>query len=599
MRFRFSTPLSFVLPAVFLLTLSLFHCKSEKTPPPDWKRTSNELLIRLASEPAGLNPILSVTDQYSMQVMRHIFPYLMAIDPQSGQLEPSLVVSEPTIAPVTEGPWKGGMEYTFEIRKEAVWDNGTPVTGEDFVFAVKTVFNPKVPAQRIRPYLEMIKDIKVDPANPKKFSVFTNDTYILSLEAIVSSVPPIPSYLYDPEGQMAGISLGELLDPARAAALENDPRLQAFADRFTSERYSRDTASVAGCGAYALKSIGEDQRITLVKKQDWWGDKLSNPLASLQAYPEKLIYWPIRDQTAVVSLIKSEDLDVAVAIDAKDFLDAKLLPEVNADYDFFSPATYAYYFIYVNTKNPKLSDRLVRRALAHLLNVDEIIETVFYGLGERVNGPVLPMKDYYDKGLALIPYNIETAKNLLSEAGWTDSNNNGTVDKVVNGQRVEMKLTYLITNVPAQEKISAIFKDAAFQAGIDLEIISKDFQSQKADLNTRNFELASGALVASPVLDDFYQIWHTDSDTPDGSNRTGFGNAQSDELIETIRQTIDKKERDRLYKTFQKMVYDEQPMLFLLTPQHRIIIHKRFSAFAAPLNPGFFPNQFQLVESLR
>ncbi|MBK7406918.1 MAG: hypothetical protein IPJ40_01880 [Saprospirales bacterium] len=582
-----------------MLLLSVTNCKSDKKPVTNWKRTSNELVIRLAAEPGGLNPVLSLTDQYATQVMRHLFLYLMTIDPQTGQLEPSLVIAAPKIDPITEGPWAGGLRYSFEIRPEAHWDNGTPITGNDYVFALKAALNPKVPAQRIRPYLGMIKDVEVNAANPKKFSVLTNETYILALEAVVSTIPLFPAYNYDPEGQMAEISLADLIDPAKANALESDPRVQAFADRFTSERYSRDPSSVLGSGAYLLESIGEDQRFTLVKKQDWWGEKISNPPSSLQAYPDKLIYWPVRDQAAAVSLVKSEELDIAVGIDSKDFVDLKTLPGVTDNYQFFTPATYAYYFIYVNTKNPKLSDKRVRQALAHLLNVEEIIETVFYGLGERVNGPVLPMKDYYNKDLPLIPYNVERAKILLSEAGWIDSNNNGTADNMVNGERIELKLTYLITNVPAQEKIAAIFKDAATQAGIDLEIISKEFQAQRADLNTRNYELASGALIAPPVLDDFYQVWHTDSDTPDGTNRTSFGNAQSDELIERIRQTLDKKERDQLYKTFQKMVYEEQPMLFLLTPQSRILVHKRFDAFASPLNPGFFPNQYQLLESLR
>lgn len=597
MRLRLSTLFFFlVLSALFV---SLTRCKSDPKPDANWKRTSNELVIRLAAEPSGLNPVISIADQYSSQVMRHIFLYLMNIDPQTGQLEPSLVKAQPVVEPIAEGPLKGGVRYTFEIREEAVWDNGTPITGHDYVFALKTVLNPKIPAQRIRPYLAMIQAVEVDRANPRKFSVLTNDTYILTLEAIVSTVPLLPAFNYDPEGQMDEIPLADLIDPEKVKALENDPRIQAFADRFTSERYGREPGSVTGSGAYALESIGEDQRITLVRKTNWWGDKVNNPPSSLMAYPEKLVYWPIRDQAAAVSLVKSEEIDIAVGIDAKDFIDMKALPEVTANYDFYTPATYAYYFIYVNTKNPKLSDSRVRMALAHLLNVEEIIETVFYGMGERVNGPVLPIKDYFNKDLPMIQYNIERAKILLSEAGWIDSNNNGTVDNLVNGERIELKLTYLITNVPAQEKIASIFKDAASQAGIDMEIISKEFQAQRADLNTRNYELASGALVAQPVLDDMYQVWHTDSDTPDGTNRTSFGNAQSDELIETIRQTLDKGERDRQYKIFQKMVYDEQPMLFLLTPQSRILIHKRFEAFASPLNPGFFPNQYQLVESLR
>ena len=595
MRLRSTTPFLALLLAV--LFLSAIHCKSDKTPQPQWKRTSNELIIRLASEPGGLNPVLGVTDQYATQVMRHMFLYLMAIDPQNGQLVPSLAKADPQIDPITEGPGAGGLRYTFEIREEAVWDDGTPVTGHDYVFGLKTVFNPKMPTQRIRPYLGMIRDVEVDAENPRKFSVLTNEKYILALEAVVGMIPLFPTHVYDPEGFMSEVPLTDFIDPERVKVIENDPRMQSFTDLFTSETYSRDSEVIGGCGAYKLESIGEDARITLVKKQDWWGDQLSAPPPSLEAYPEKLIYWPVRDQAAAVSLIKSEEIDVAVGIDSKDFVDLRELPGVTDNYQFFMPSTYSYYFIYVNTKNPKLSDKRVRQALAHLLNVEEIIETVFYGFGERANGPVLPMKDYFNSDLPMIPYSIDQAKILLSEAGWTDSNNDGTVDKVVNGERMELKLTYLISSgVSAQEKIAAIFKDAASQAGVELEIIAKEFKAKRAELNTRNYELASGALVASPVLDDFYQVWHTDSDRPDGTNRTSFGNAESDELIEAIRQTIDKEERDKMYKVFQKMVYDEQPMLFLLTPQSRIMIHKRFDAFAAPMRPGFFPHQYKLLE---
>jgi peptide/nickel transport system substrate-binding protein len=580
---------------LLILVLLLAQCKSEPKIEQTWNRTGNELVMRLSAEPSGLNPILNITDPSATQVMRHIFMYLMVINPQSGQLEPSLLAGEPTVEPADGG----GLRYQFEIRDEASWDDGSPVTANDFAFSLKSVFNPRLPTQRIRPYLELIREVAVDPANPKKFSVVTKETYILALEAIVSAIPVLPAYLYDPEGLMRDIPLASLLDPAEAKKLEGDARLQSFADRFTSERTARDPGSVLGCGAYSLESIAEDQRITLVKKKDWWGDKLKSPPSSLLAYPDKLVYWPVRDNAAAISLVKSEELDVAVGIDAKDFLDLKADQNAAGAYHFFTPPMLTYYFIYVNTKNPKLSDKRVRQALAHLLNVEEIIQTVFFGMGERLNGPVLPIKDFHNKDLSPIPYNIERAKILLSEAGWTDSNNNGTVDKVVNGVRTEMKLAYLISNVPAQEKIALIFKDAASQAGIDLEVISKEFQAQRADLNARNYELASGALTAQPSLEDFYQVWHTDSDTPDGTNRTSFGNAQSDDLIETIRKTLDKTERDRLYRLFQAMVYEEQPMLFLLTPQSRILVHKRFDAFAASVPPGFFPNQYRLADTKR
>ncbi len=60
------------------------------------------------------------------------------------------------------------MSLTFEILAEATWDNGTPVTAEDYVFTLKAIRNPKVNSAQIRPYFEFIDRVEVDPTNNKK-----------------------------------------------------------------------------------------------------------------------------------------------------------------------------------------------------------------------------------------------------------------------------------------------------------------------------------------------------------------------------------------------------------------------------------------------
>jgi ABC-type transport system substrate-binding protein len=60
-----------------------------------------------------------------------------------------------------------GIAYTFEIHEEAVWDNGTPITGYDYAFTIKSILNPKVNAAHVRGYIEFISDVIVDPENPK------------------------------------------------------------------------------------------------------------------------------------------------------------------------------------------------------------------------------------------------------------------------------------------------------------------------------------------------------------------------------------------------------------------------------------------------
>jgi peptide/nickel transport system substrate-binding protein len=596
--FRFSPYLLFLFLSLPLLWNT--GCKNEPAAQEEvpWTRTSNEVVVRLPAEPRGLNPVVTGTDQYSTQVYRgNIMLYLLGLDPKTQKFAPMLAKSQPEIKEISEGPLAGGASYTFEILEEATWDNGTPVTAEDYVFSIKAVLNPKVPAQRLRPYLEQIKDIQLYPDNPKKLTVLTDEPYILALEAMVGVVPVMPVYHYDPDGIMANFTVAQLAQADKLEVVKEDPRLQTFADQFAQEQYSRDPGQVVGCGPYRLEEWESGQRLVLAKKENWWGNELAEQYPLLQAEVDKITFRPIRDQASAAALLRSEEVDVAITLDAKDFTDLRDQPEVAAKYNFFTPANMAFYFLYLNTKDPMLEDPKVRRAIAHLVDVPEIIETVFYGLGERIIGPVHPSKDYYADALPPIDFDVEKAKLLLAEAGWTDSNNNGTIDKVVNGERTEMELTFLTTNNTANESISLYLKEAAQKAGINLEIVAKEAKAQIADLRAREYQIASGALGAQPVLDDFYQIWHTSSDRPDGYNRTGFGNATSDQLIEDIRRTLDKQQRDEMYLALQKMIYEDQPMVFLMAPQNRIVIHKRFETEASVVSPGYFPGMFRLKGS--
>ena len=57
--------------------------------------------------------------------------------------------------------------------------------------------------------------------------------------------------------------------------------------------------------------------------------------------------------------------------------------------------------------------------------------------------------------------------------------------------------------------------------------------------------------IKDPGLDDFKQLWHTDSYKNAGSNFVGFGDAQSDALIDSIRGELDETKRNAMYQEFQ------------------------------------------------
>lgn len=576
-----------------------FSCKTD---PKNTSTTAAEnkaftVVTQLPAEPDMLLPCVS-TSGYSSPITNQIFSNLINYDTRTLKPAPMLIKALPKTEEVKEGKYKGLLSSVFEIHEEAVWDNGTPVTGHDVDFTIKAILNPKVPAAPYRAIAMSFRDLIIDEKNPKKFSVIA-ENYFLS-DLIFADIPVLPEYNYDSKGIMKNFTIAQLSDKDGVVKLaEKDTRLQEFATEFTSEKYAREKGFVQGCGPYELEEWISGQRIVLKKKKNWWGTKLAAKYPLLQANPETIIYRPIADMTTATTELKSGSVDLMSVISSQEFSGLKESAEAQSKLNFHEPLTLIIYYMGLNTQRPLLSDKRVRRAIAHVLDLDEIIQTVAYGYAKRVVGPFHPSRAYYADDLPLIDLNVEKAKSLLKEAGWEDTNGNGIVDKMVNGERKEMKLEYLATpNNGIGQQIGLLIQPVARQAGIEIEIVNKEFNLIRAAKAKRDFDMTIGGWSQDPSTDDPYQKWHTDSDSPSGGNQFGFGNERSDEIIEEIRTLVSEERRKELYKELQEIIYEEQPCIFLYAPSGRIAINKKFDYEPSVRKPWVFENEMKLKSNL-
>lgn len=586
-----------LLTLVLVTTIFCIGCGSDPKPTVettevDYKHTDNTVRFRLPADARYMNP--GYMRGYEFIVLEYIFPYLMDFDSKTGKMSPVLIKSMPTNEPITEGPNAGGQAITFEFLEEAVWDDGKPVTGHDYAFTIRALFNPKVPSDHITAYLEHIYDIKVDEANPKKFTVMTREKYILA-EATLGNMIVMPKHIYDPTGLMDEFAIPDLTDAEKASQLaKSNPKIDEFGTQFTSPKYNREI--VSGCGPYKFVEWVDKQKIVVAKKDNWWGDKLASQNRMLEAYPDTIVFLPIKDDNAVIAAIKDEGLDVASSINSNLFNDLKKDEDVGKRYNFSNPETYNFFYTILNTKNPKLSDKRVRRALAHLIEIDKLVEVVYGGYGKQVALPFPSEAPYYRKDLKPIQYNLEKASALLDEAGWKDTDNDGIRDKEIDGEKTKLSLTYLSTGTLFAKNYSSILRDNATKVGI--EILTEDISFGailRERFPARNFEMAGLQGAADPLaVMDPKQLWHTDSDTPSGSNRAGFGTPETDALIDEIRVTLDEEKRYEMMRQLQEAIYDEQPWLFLFAPQERVVIHKRFEGESSKIKPTVHPQHLKL-----
>jgi len=574
----------------FCMIYWISSCKSDTEPTGTLqeKVKSGQVTIRQYDEVRSLNPLL-VIDGVSLQVCTYLFPTLLAYDPFTHKLSPVLVKSRPEIKAITSGERKDWTTYTYELLEEATWDDGTPVTAKDYLFTIKTIFNPHVNTPIYRGYMKLIKDVELDPDNPKKFVVYTSEKYINAEYATGLFI--YPEHLYDPDKLMAGYDINDLRNPAMKEQFKEDENLKTFGEQFNSPEYSREKAKVNSCGAYQLEEWVTGEKLVLTKKKNWWGDKLSDQYPMLTAYPERIIFKPIGDATTALTMMKNEEIDIMSLIRDEQFIEFKETAIAKEKFDTYTPPYLGYSYYGLNTQNPKLSDKRTRQAIAHLVDIDEVIKNI-KPFAEPIIGPIHPIRPYYHKTLEPKKLDIEKAKKLLAAAGWKDSNNDGTVDKMIDGALTELELELLkAPNDPLGNSIALVFQNEAKKAGVKVFITEKAGTALKAQLRTREFDMYSLVASADMSMDDPYQYWHTASDTPNGSNRFGFGDASSDQLIENLRRELDKEKRDTMYFQLQELLYEEQPAVFLYATKNRIAVNKKFKGFqASPKRPGYFVN---------
>lgn len=558
----------------------------------------NEVVVHMSGDVDKLNPITS-TSADGGYVNGKMFFGLLDVDPDSFNLFPVLAKSRPEIKLITDGEYKDGMSMTWELRPEATWDNGTPITADDVVFTLKALKNPQVDAESQRPYLDFVDDVIVDPSNNRKFTFMCKGHYFLSEQA-AGTEPVIPEYVYDPAKIMRKFTMKDLNNDAKAAKLKSNPDIIKFANQFNSEKYAREKGFVVGCGPYEFDEWQTGQRVILKRKQNWWGDKLKDVNRDFIAYPDKLIYEVIVDINATTAALKGEKVDVVSSsgLKSKDYLELSKDKRMIEKYNFYKPEQLVYGYIGLNMRNPKLADVRVRRALAYCIDLDKIIEKIQYCMAKRVVGPINANKSYYDKDLRLIPFDIAQANKLLDEAGWKDSDGDGIRDKVIDGQKVKLSLEIKYPGGnDVTEKIMTLFAENLKKAGVELVQSQREWTVFIQELKAHNFEMSTLSWVAAPGPDDPKQIWSTTS-YDGGSNYVGFGDQKSDEVIEKLRNELDETKRNELYKQFQQMVYDAQPYIFMTSPLNRMAIHARFTNAGAKIaRPGYVENEFMLDKS--
>ncbi|MGV3639999.1 MAG: ABC transporter substrate-binding protein [Adhaeribacter sp.] len=542
--------------------------------------------MRLSQDPESLNPV-QYNSVAATQLLSLLYQSLLVVDLETRQYRPLLVEALPK--PEIRGEQTF---YTFQLRPEARWDNGQPVTAADVIFSLKVIHSPGLQNQRLKSFFGFIQDVRPDAGNPRRFTLVCGK-YIPEEILQVEQFAVLPEYLVDPRGLLRPFSYRQLSQ--QADSLAQVPALQAFATWFNSDRFTRNKDFLKGSGGYELRDWQTGQYVSLQKKQGWWGDQVKPALPYLTAKPESIVFRVIPDNATALLALRNAQLDVLADLPVAAYQQLARDSAFTRQYQLFTPATYDFTYLGLNARSPKLADARTRQALAHLLDVDKIMQATQNGFATRTIGPIHPDDPRnYNRQLKPYAYDTARAQALLQAAGWQKQSTGWR--KNIRGRWVPLSLTlnYKAGNTEF-ENIALIFQQAAASIGIPVSIQPVEGLLLTNNLKNHQFELFLRYLSGNPFFFNFKPILHTESAVPDGGNYTGFGTPESDRLIDQINLTDDAATRARLLQRLQLILHQESNLVFLYFNKDRLAVHKRFTNLkVSGIKPGYDLSAFAL-----
>lgn len=299
-----------------------------------------------------------------------------------------------------------------------------------------------------------------------------------------------------------------------------------------------------GTGAYILESIDGEGNCELIRNENYWQGK---PVA------ERIHTKGNVDSEAATLALQSGEIDWSNSIPSGNMA----LFKDNPDYQIFEYNKSRVYYLYINPNYTFTSDPAVREALMYAIDRDAIIQGVYTGYGFKTNSIFPRDSIFYDSSLQQVDYDLGKAKSILADAGYSDSDNDGFIEK--DGQKLHLNITCYAKNQfdVLSEALQAMLKDL----GIDSDIVVSDHVAD--DLMAGEYNIGTygyNTLTLGDCYNYMYPVFHTGGT----ANFTGLSNPEIDGWLDEMKVTADTAKRAELAKKVQEKVYASNEYLFIM-----------------------------------
>ncbi|HAD30335.1 MAG TPA: ABC transporter substrate-binding protein [Methylophaga sp.] len=488
------------------------------------------LMMAFGSNIRTLTPLVSA-DAYSAEVQQYVLESLLVRNPETLEWNGLLAEDWSTSA--------DGLTITFALRRDITFSDGEPLTAKDVEFTFNFIMNEAIAAPRSRAYLSRIE--RVTALDDYHVEFVFKEPYFNSLQ-LAGSLEILPEHFY-----------GRFLD---------DP-----------QTFNESRGLLLGSGPFRLANpegwSPDAGVVELVRNPRYWGP--------VSASFDRIVWRIIENDSARLTTFRNGDIDVYSARprEYQTLLDDKDIIERSQNFEYMSP-TAGYSFIAWNQERGGektiFADKRVRIAMSMLTDVDRVLEEIFLGYGQPAASPFMPGSAQHDKANEAIGYNIEKARELLLEAGFQDSNNDGVLE-TPDGDNFEFSLTYFQDSDDTRRMV-LFLRDLYARSGIIMKPNPTEWSVMVENIQQKNFDAITLAWTSGIEI-DIYQMFHSSQTVEGGDNFINYRNPELDAIIDAARGEVNEEKRMNLWHQAEKILVQDQPYTFLFRRNTMAFIDRR------------------------
>lgn len=464
-----------------------------------------------ADEPKSLDPHLT-TGSPDNNIIMNLFEGLVIKDPETLKPQPGVAES-----------WsisEDGRVYTFQLRPDAKWSNGDPVTASDFVFSWRRALTPGLPNEYAYMHFHLagakdyyegrstdFETVGVRALSPGELQVTLENPVHFFLQLL-------DHHSYYPVHEATVLKHGTIDDPTSKWILPGN---------------------MVGNGAFQLKRWEINKVIEIEKNPHYWN--------AANVRLNGAHFFPIESQAAEERAFRSGQVHLTNT-PQMDIEKIATYKRDNPDVLRVVP-TYATYYYMFNLNRKPFDDVRVRQAFAMAVDRDTLVEHVTKG-GEVPAYSLIPMDPDGYSPQTYFEYDVEQARQLLADAGYP------------NGEGFPVFSILYNTNDNHRKIALAIQQMLNKNLNIDVRLQNNEWKVYMDARRNMEHDIARAGWVADFIdPSNFFDIMLSFS----GNNHTGWSNSEYDELIARSAATTDPKERENLFERANRILADDMPII--------------------------------------